>query len=698
MRVRERSVPMTDSGHEGGDEMTEDAQRELVELKAQLDGARRALWALGGGGAEPVADEEVETLVARAAQEQLRKSTERCRQFVETTLDGVVSYGFDGALLFANQRLADILGYSLDELRALRVSDLLLPGAEEELRGNMEARRRGLSDRRELPLRCKDGSQVRVLVRAAPRRDEKGDVTGGLALLSDLTDRDRADEMRNRLVAIASASNDAITSTDLDGNVTCWNRGAERLFGWTAGEAVGRAASHLIGAAEEREVTARLLAGEEVQTYEARRRRKDGSILDVSIAVSPIRDASGAITEVSAIMRDLTREKAAEAALRRTEEQLRQSQKMDAIGRLAGGVAHDFNNLLSVILSYADLIIADPRLDARLREQVLEMRAAGMRAAELTRKLLACGRRQVREPVVLDLRSALLDMQQIMRRLVSEDISIELVLSESTGRIFADRAQVGQVVMNLVVNARDAMPRGGRLSLETADVLFDAERAGALGLPPGPYVLLAVTDTGVGMDAETKARVFEPFFTTKTKDEGTGLGLSTTYGIAQQSGGTVVVESEPGKGAKFTVFFPRTDRPLGADASESKRLGSLEGDETILLVEDDDQVRGIARSILQRRGYTVLAARNGGEAMLLSQEHEGRIHLLLTDVVMPLMSGKQLAELLASRRPDLRVLYMSGYAENTILQHGVVEEGAPLLSKPIVPEVLLRKIRELLEG
>jgi two-component system cell cycle sensor histidine kinase/response regulator CckA len=247
------------------------------------------------------------------------------------------------------------------------------------------------------------------------------------------------------------------------------------------------------------------------------------------------------------------------------------------------------------------------------------------------------------------------------------------------------------------VNARDAMPSGGCLSIETADLLLDAEQARTLGVPAGPYVMLAMTDTGTGMDEETKARVFEPFFTTKAKDKGTGLGLSTTYGIVQQSGGAIVVESAPGKGATFRIFFPRTDRAADTHPVAPKELGSLRGDETILLVEDDDQVRAIVRSVLRRAGYTVLDARNGSDAMLLCEQQKGPIHLLLTDIVMPLMSGKQLAERMVGMRPETRILYMSGYADNTIIEHGVVEPSAAFLSKPIVPESLLRKLRQVLD-
>ncbi len=378
------------------------------------------------------------------------------------------------------------------------------------------------------------------------------------------------------------------------------------------------------------------------------------------------------------------------------EEQFRQAQKMEAVGQLAGGVAHDFNNLLSVILSYVDLNLEDLKPGDPLHGDLKEIQAAGRRAAELTRQLLAFSRQQVLQPRVIDLGQIVESMSSMLCRLLGEDIAFSVIQGSDVGRVLADPGQVEQVLMNLAVNARDAMPEGGSLTIELSNVDPSAVDASS-ETDPGGYVLVAVTDTGTGMDAATRARIFEPFFTTKEAGKGTGLGLATVFGIMKQSGGYVGVESEVGRGTVFRLHFPRTDR--AADAPRS--LGSAEalrGSETILLVEDEDQVRLVARTILRRHGYRVLEAANGGEAFLIAQEASAKIDLLLTDVVMPRMSGRKLAEELTSARPDLKVLFMSGYTDDAIVRHGVHEDGVAFVHKPLTPESLLRTVREALDA
>jgi two-component system, cell cycle sensor histidine kinase and response regulator CckA len=394
---------------------------------------------------------------------------------------------------------------------------------------------------------------------------------------------------------------------------------------------------------------------------------------------------------------DITEGKRSAAALARTGEQLRQAQKLEAIGRLAGGIAHDFNNLLSVILSYAELIREDLEPGEPLRADVEEIHKAGVRAAELTRQLLAFSRQQPLQLEVLDPGHILTSAEKMLRRLLGEDVVLTILAQHQIWKIRADRSQLEQVLMNLVVNARDAMPRGGKLTIELKNVELDDDYARLHHeVAPGPHVMLAVTDTGIGMDKETQARIFEPFFTTKDKAKGTGLGLAIVFGIVKQLGGHIWLYSEPDKGTAFKLYLPRASGDVPVRPTAPVAPMSTRGNETILLVDDDDQVRAVAVGILRRHGYRVLEAPNGGEAFMICEDHSATIHLLLTDVVLPRMSGRQLAERLAAFRPQMKTLYMSGYTTDSVLQHGILESNVAFLQKPITPEALTRKVREVL--
>jgi len=412
----------------------------------------------------------------------------------------------------------------------------------------------------------------------------------------------------------------------------------------------------------------------------------EGKRVAIEISICPLRDRSGAIPFVAQVFKDVTeRETLGEA--------LRQSQKMEAIGRLAGGVAHDFNNILTIIQGYLEFL---KEVGAPYRDSVQEVSKAADRAARLTQQLLAFSRRQVLQPRVSDLNSIISGLEKSLLRLIGEHIEFRSVPFPKLGRILVDPGQIEQVIINLAVNARDAMAGGGKLVIETQNVALDE---GYTRLHPelkaGPYVLMAVTDTGVGMDKETMSRVFEPFFTTKEKGRGTGLGLSTVYGIIKQSGGYIWAYSEPGRGSSFKVYFPRTDAPEELPSIPS--AGTPRGKETILIVEDEDGLRQLARIILTRAGYTVLEARNGHEALDVARSHPETVQLLLTDVIMPGMSGNELAGRLLQLHPETKVLFMSGYTEDTIVHNGRLDPGTAFLSKPFTPSVLTTKIREVLD-
>ncbi len=418
----------------------------------------------------------------------------------------------------------------------------------------------------------------------------------------------------------------------------------------------------------------------------------DGSAGTFDLRVVPVPDG------ICVLSLDTTEIKRAEATLRRNEEQLRQAQKMEAVGLLAGGVAHDFNNILSVILSYSQLLLGDLKEGEPMWNDVEQIHRAGARAADLTRQLLSFSRHQVIESKVLDLNDVLVGVDKMLQRVLGAHIDLVSRPAPSLGRVRADRGSIEQVVMNLAINARDAMPTGGKLTIETADVVLDEEYArGHLGVKPGPYVMLAVTDTGVGMDKATVGRIFEPFFTTKGAGKGTGLGLSTVFGILQRSGGSIWVYSEPGRGTTFKAYLPCVDAVVDVERATVAPL-DLRGSETVLLVEDDEQVRVIVREILRKSGYHVIETRNAGEALLHAEKDPEEIHLLLTDVVMPQMSGPELAARLEVLRPRMKVLCMSGYTDDSVVRHGVIEAHMAFVQKPITPDALTIKVREVLDG
>ena len=466
------------------------------------------------------------------------------------------------------------------------------------------------------------------------------------------------------------------------------NQAAERLYGYQADEFRTLSLTDLQSEEETRRFREHAQNGPGTPQRWVHR-TKGGRLIDVEIAAQEI-EYGGRKVDLAVIL-DMT-------GRRQLEEQLRQAQKMEAVGMLAGGVAHDFNNLLTIITGYSQLVLNSLKENDSNRHSVEQIMKAGERAAALTNQLLAFSRRQVQQPKVLELNKLVSGLSTMLQRLIGEDVDLRLVLRPDLGRVSADPGQVEQVLMNLVVNARDAMPKGGTLTIETSNVRLDDSYAGRhIAAKPGPYILVAVSDTGSGMDAATKARLFEPFFTTKGTGKGTGLGLSTAFGIIRQSSGSIEVYSEPGRGTSVKVYLPRIDEPAVEEKGDL-RAATARGSETILLVEDDEMVRNLVRETLERQGYKVMDSADPQDARRTAEHFKGPIQLMITDVVMPKVSGRELAEQLTRKRPDMKVLYMSGYTDNAVVNSGLLHKEVAFLQKPFTPAALAQKVREVLES
>jgi PAS domain S-box-containing protein len=489
---------------------------------------------------------------------------------------------------------------------------------------------------------------------------------------------------------------------DLGGHFTLVNDSLCRILGYSREELIGM--SYKIYTPPE-EVGMVFQAynriyrmGEPARNYNLRVIRKDGSIGLAETSGFAIRNEQGEVIGFRGLRRDITERKQAEEEREKMTVQLQQAQKMESIGRLAGGVAHDFNNFLTSIIGNVELALWDSDPKGEIGERLKEIRQAAERAASLTRQLLAFSRKQVLQPEIVDLNEVVREVKKMLGRIIGEDVVLETFLAPELGRVEADAGQLEQVIINLGVNARDALPKGGRFTIETVNIELDEiYTAGHVGVTPGSYVMLSVSDNGIGMSPDVRAQIFDPFFTTKEKGKGTGLGLAMVYGIIKQSKGNIWVYSEEGRGTTFKIYLPRVDKDPVKEKKKELEREVHSGSETVLVVEDDQSLRHLVVDVLQRYGYTVLAAKDGPEALTLLGNSIGPIQLLLTDVVMPGMNGRELAERVEKIHPEIKTLFMSGYTDNAIVHHGILDEGIAYLQKPFAPEVLARKIREVLD-
>ena len=618
---------------------------------------------------------------------ELESAEQRYRLLFERSLAGVIRTTLDGPILDCNLTCARIFGYASPE--ELIASPMIDRYFDPEDRNAFIARLKAEKSltNYEHCLRKKDGSPVWLLGSANLVEGKDGEPPVNEETLIDITERKKAEETFRK--AFNANPEPMSIATISEGRYIDVNESFLRVMGYRREEVIGRTALDLRvwERPEDRDKVVQLLRKESsIRNFETTFRSKSGECRS-ALDSSEIIEVAGQKCMIS-IFRDTTEQ-------RLLEKQLRQAQKMEAIGQLSGGIAHDFNNLLSVIIGYSEVIEERLPTSDPLHKKCEEISKAAQSAASLTRQLLAFSRQQMLEPKVLDLNAIVHNLEKMLRRLIGEDLDFRASLDPQLGNIMADQGQIEQVIVNLVVNARDAMPQGGKVTIETANV--DLDESDARRHSPqqsGPYVLLTVSDTGVGMDAETQAHIFEPFFTTKELGKGTGLGLSTVYGVVRQSGGHVWVYSEPGHGTTFKVYLPRTGQPSPLEKPDAGVAESLSRTETILLVEDEDALRELARDLLSDNGYTVLVASRPDGAIEIARQHKGPIHLLLTDMVMPGMNGRALAERLAPIRPDMKVLFMSGYTGFT--HSSLIEKGLVLLPKPFTKRSLLKKVHDVL--
>ncbi len=641
----------------------------------------------------------------KRAERALRESEERYRHLVESATEGVWVIDRDSRTTFVNAPIARMLGYSREEMVGRIVTDFMLPEDRQGHNDMVQNRMRGVNSQYDRRFVCKNGHTLTLLVSGSALTDSQGQYAGTMALLTDISERKRTEEALLREQKFTKTLLDSLPGIFYlypypDLHLVRWNKNHETLLGFTAEEMQGRDIMewHIPEARPYIRQAVDLVMEKGQNTAESPLVAKDGR--QISFLMTGIRFEVQDQLYLMGVGIDITAHKQMEQEKAQLEEKFQQSQKMEAVGRLAGGVAHDLNNLMTPILGYSEMILEDLDIHDDRRESVEQIVQAGQRASDLVRQLLAFSRKQVLDFKPLNLNETIERFEKLLRRTIREDIAIRFLPDPVLPLIRGDIGQLEQVLMNLAVNAQDAMPEGGTLTIETAVTELDEACASVhQDVAPGRYVLLAISDTGHGMDSETQARIFEPFFTTKEVGKGTGLGLATTFGIVKQHGGNIWVYSEPGQGATFKIHLPVLEEP-NHETDKATRIGrirDLQGSETILLVEDNEMVRNLTNTLLRRLGYTVLVAGNGNQALSVLEQHAQEIQLLLTDVIMPEMNGRQLFSKASEKYPDLKVLYMSGYTENVIAHRDGLDEGVCLIPKPFSIQTLAAKLREVLE-